>query len=540
MRRVAFALRWIGRFVPPRITYEDENDLDDEGQPKVKLGPPVIGGGGSPLLTRVDLGVYWNKARDLERAIRTWDLLTFDPNFSLNITADTIKLLGDSPLPEGVKFHPEEKRFEAPCKPYTVDGNTYSTKWVSVIRFPAHHLDARVVADLERQTHSVAPVVQSEYFLMRALATIQGGVVPNVADDALYKDLWGGLYYDFKGVRTAKQAGKTNASDLDVFFEDMGIIDDADGKVKAFDKIRNKMQSDRQASMGESKVTGKPRIVLVLPTLKTTRGPSVVMITMDFRDTSIDLNQWAFANQLEPRPDAMEIIWTEPDGSQGYALFNGKGELQREVPGDIANDHGIPRPYTKRLQIMGCITCHAENNGWQPMPNEFRAPLKRGISIIADVGDKKKRADPERLNTLDNLTEGQLDELLGDLRQSLGRTVLMTTGPWPDGAKDQVDIYGVTGRSIDSLRRRFWFTPIGPEAALRELHVTMPKEKDKILARFRELTPTTGEGFEDPRMARLQEGLTLDRVRFDQFKPFLAARVATSLAREAKRKEGKP
>src|SRR5262249_49822126 len=86
---------------------------------------------------------------------------------------------------------------------------------VDTVRADSPAVDPVAWAELRRWTCSAAPLVDHRYFKARALTSIP--------ERGAYKDIWGGLYYRLRGIRTAKEAGVKGATDLDVFFQDLGV-----------------------------------------------------------------------------------------------------------------------------------------------------------------------------------------------------------------------------------------------------------------------------------------------------------------------------
>lgn len=483
--------------------------------------PPVFGGqklpegGYSPAIVRVDLRRYAPRPNDLERWINTWERLELDPSFNRLITSDTIKLLAET-LAE-VPFGVTKIEKDGTLVVRQADG---TTKNVNVVRSPAPYLQPVIRAKLEQDLRTFAPVVRWDYFVMRALASIE--------DAGLFTDLLGGLYYQFIGVRKAKEAGFKKASDLDVLFLDLGIVDDAD-KGGAQAKL-DRLASDQRVAMLRSNVTGKVRAVYILPTLSSVRHRGIVFLTMDVKDQNIDLLKNVFANLLDLKPDAMEVIWVAANGSQRYALFNAQGALQQEVPPDIAIDHTIPTPYTKRLQVTGCITCHGAKllDGWQPIPNEVQL-TRKGLDIITDISDRNK-AVPEILELLAAKYGGNADGTLTELRRGLIASVLQMTGPWPDD-KDQTGVYGLTSGAIDKLRQAYWYEPITAKTVLEEIGVEHGKTDP--LTVLRDLLPPDPLSRndllrlipEDVRVGQLLSGRGISRAHFALVEGFIRTRV---------------
>ena len=507
----SFSLNWLASTLPYR--------------------PPVIGGGGHPTLMRVDLRAFSYSDEDLKRWLKTWEELAFDPSFSLLFTYDALKISTDAggSLPPGVlRLEPTSKLIVIPSKPYThTDGKSYKEKWEPVVRIPRPSLlDPWAV--LESATGTLAPVVESDYFVNRALGSLRAA--KEDANGKTFNSIFGGLYYDFAGVRTAKQAGKKKGTDLDVLFQDLGIIDDADGPVKAQDKL-DKLGSEQRIAMIRSEVTKKPRMVAILPTLKSVRERGVLILTHDVTDDDIGINDYPFANLLAFRGKALEGIWVDSNGGQKYVLFDGQGARQNEVPFNVANDTTVPDGYTKRLHTISCITCHGMKkdtngrnlDGWQPLPNDAPPLLP---AVLTDLSRHKDNREAQ--SQIVHKYAGNADALLMELRRGTIGSVLRMTGPWPDD-KDQTGVYRLTAERIDVIRRRYSYSEVDAGLMLRELGYDVGNEKPTDWLKKR----LQVERFEDVRILQLMDGKALPRTQSEIVKGFLAERIEKSMRRGA-------
>lgn len=453
----------------------------------------VVGGNGQPMMVRVQLDDHF-RGEALVRAIKVWELLYPDPSFNVIWPRDALKLAVDAGAkpPGFVKFSLTNQ---------IVWKRGQSEVWSSVLAIP--HSGQEVLYD---RLGTFAPVVECDYFVNRVLAS-KRSIDRNDAAGAVFDEVFRGLYYNFAGVRTAKEAGKKKGTDLDVLFEDLGIIDDADGSFRAQDKF-DRLGSEQRLIMGRSNVTGKPRAVFFVPTLKTVRDRSILAITQDSNDEHVDLNHDPFANLLAYRGDAVEAIWVD-NGGQRYALFNKAGALQFEVPPNIANDTTVPHPYTQRLDTFSCITCHGQFDGWQPLRNE--------VNLSYLLGDKTKSREARAL--IEDKFRGNADLLLLDLRRGQAAATLRMIGPngWP-GLDDQVKVYQEVSGHLAKIRNRYWYPADGGiDAAM----IVKELGFDKPLA---DLLGPVGL-FEDVRVRNLLDGVKLTRARSDLVKGFIYVRM---------------
>jgi hypothetical protein len=446
--------------------------------------------------------------------------------------------------------------------------NDSDTEWVSVVRLPGRHLDLKVLAELGRVTHSVAPVVEWRYFLMRALATIKVPVGQVAKGDTLYEQVFGGLYYEFLGVQTAKQAGRKNISDLDLLFERLGLVDDAE-KTSAQDKIDQQFAEQRVA-MNKSRVTGKPRGVVILPLVRGGgRRSGKLFITLDVSDQSIDLNDFIFDNLLGftgassrgNRTVASEVFWETQTGAIGQALYKRSkvkdedGQLIDEVPQDVASDDTIPAPYTKRLQCgSGCMICHARDNakGWRDIPNEVDA--KGAADIATDLSVNGRHHSREEIRALiASKYAGNADKTITAVRNETGAAVLSFAGPM-DEEKDKLgtDIYASMAAKLEDVRRLYWYTPLNAAAVLSDLWID-PGTQDPLSVLRDVLRPEVSDAVvhrdpsgiavvEIPEMGAVRQvlaGREIDRTRWAIRQGFVEGRVAAvvSARKQAQQKD---
>ncbi len=487
---------------------------------------------------RVDLRSYAPRTDegiiDLQQWIDTWEQLGFDPSFSLLITKDTLDLvLGQDettrprvrvkksqsnsneglPTPRSVrtvkrlefikegeggwdgktfKVDQEGKKFQARWVEDTVTdagpditpvinaitGFTdepiaaFQGKDVDLIRINGPHIDAEMFTELQERTQSLAPVVEYGYFIRRALSTIQ--------DKGLFQQLYSGLYYQFKGIRTAKEAKKKKATDLDVLLEDLGI-GDVDKGITA-DVIFNKARSDQRTAMLQSQVTGKWRVIYYLPTLATKpERVAFIAITLDPRDQDIDHRQDPFKNLLNPKGFAHEVIWIDAKGTPGIGIYSAiDGSRQDFVVQDVTADREVPNPHPPILQgIISCMACHAVkgHSFWIPAPNDVPDLVEENLAILGDVSDKKKSVI-DTLDRLRGLYMGDTIDLFANARRSHEKVVLQATGPsFPKTNKGLTDISRFAAQEVVDIYNEHRYRMVNSQTALRELGFEATSQK---------------------------------------------------------------
>ncbi len=474
--------------------------------------PAMIGKDGL-LLLRVDLYSYAAKASDRRDIVRIWEEFQNDPVFSRFITKATIKF-------NPVLVIPLAKRWvEKKCEPYSApDGNTYNTKWIresyqptaadlakiDVIRTPSEAIDPEVWRELCDLTGSEAPIVSLPYFVYRALSTIE--------DDGVFKEIWGGLYYDFAGYKRNVK-GKT---DLDGIFESIGLPN--------ADKFFEDVRADRKIAMIRSGVTGRERAVAIFPFPGVQDG-GVVRISLDLQQSSVDLDSDPFANLLDPVIDGQELIFTAPNQLHRFAALDGKRKLVQEVPDKIAHDTTIPSPHPQRLQgALGCIACHGPNDGVQPLRNQI-LDLAKVVNILGDQGRTDQFEANRRITRLyaGDPERGKLATLIRRVKDDYASAVLAATGPWP-GSPDQSDVVRLASAKLADVRNTYVYELVTPARALIDLGVEPGPDPVKTLKEIILVNPGP-LGLEDVRFAPLLAGIGINRFKWDLQRDFIAVRV---------------
>lgn len=493
---------------------------------------PVPAGG---QLVRVDLRYFAPQERELQEWLTLWESFQYDPSFSRLITGDTLRLVAREQVPPVAN---KWKWIPGPvggAKYVDAQGQTWWGRWEEeapavvvvdaakavVIRENSHALDGALLTRLQEATGSLAPVVTARYLMPRLLSTVK--------DDGLFAELYGGLYYDFAGIRKAgKDSGIT---DLDQFLFDLGVRDVKLEKFY-FRKLFDELTSDQRAAVERSEVTGKPRAVVWFSTLATRTGEaaSIVFITQDLRRRDIDIGVQPLFNLIDFKPQAYEVIALQKNGLQRFAIFGADGQRLDEAGQDVVSDHDIPKPHTKELQgAISCIRCHGSNDGWQPLHNDARDVLKAGTVDIFDDRGFKGMSQLETLDRLAGLYSGTPELALSRARDDYARAVLRATGPWA-GLEAQTAIVSHASRRLAERWYSERLAQIDAAAALTDLGFQV--EAGKELEWLKMLLPPdrradTGLGFvpEDIRIALLKDGKKLNRASWDLVRDFAAERV---------------
>lgn len=486
---------------------------------------PVPVGLGKLLVLRIDIRHYAPKAKDLAEWVSTWEKLQFDPRLNILLTKGTLKFAALY-FPD---WHGTREVFEERIEkvkdvwpggpddngevfpkgtPYFLERvvkvkrvETFGIKDVKdLARIPQPVL-ADKLAELQSLTGSQAGLVTDRYFLYRALSTVQ--------DTGIFKEIWGGLYYEFSGIKRGAKKG----TDEDVLFETLGVGNVSDGVTAA--KIFENLRSDQRAAMLRSKVSGNPRRIDFFRTLagRLDNTQSLISVTHDLRTRDIDIDQHPIANLLDFQDAARETIFEKSNGLHGYALFDGKGKLQDAAPDDVVRDFSIPAPHSSRLQgAISCISCHEAqgHDGWIPFTNDVKTLTKK-LDIFGDLSRGSKDL-ADTLDRLSGLYQGNPERALVKARDDYAASVLRATGPWK-GSISQTDVVRLAGSKIVKMYRGYVYDLVNKDQAVLELGGDFGR-------------PEIRGGYipEDPRIGSLRAGLSISRFDFDLVYGFLYGR----------------
>jgi hypothetical protein len=528
------------------------------------------------LLQRINLRHYSFNERDLEELVEVWEQFQFDPRFNLLLTKDTLEF-SETKLPrKRMVSQWKDVLVEVPA--YVQNGQTFTKKWikteskveidVDVVREVAPHLDKGLVAALIEATGSQAPIVSLPYFMFRSLSTIQDANVEKKLlyknlmekrfitqaqydslieetrkEDELYKEIYGGLYYQLRGIKRGFKQG----TDEENLFATFGI-----GNVKNKTKVEQdfaEFVSDGRVVTERSGVaTGAgPRLTEIFRTKRghTFDNTSFGAITRDLKRKSIDIGTHPIMNLIEFPHDASEFIAEGNTGLHVFALFDGTGNLLDQATDDVAADTTIPAPYGSVLQsAISCIRCHAKEGGWRILENDLAKLVgkKNLLDVFDDFSFMVARKNgkyfyhgheysrQEVIQRLSGLYSGDPEFLaLPRARDDYARAILRATGPW-EGEKDQTGIVQRACNEISAIYGDYWFKRVTAIDALHDLGVQGEwKDAKAAGVKLKELLPppviVRGIAREDPRIAMLMAGIGITRSDFDLVYSFMAARV---------------
>jgi hypothetical protein len=440
--------------------------------------PKSFGEGDDLGVMRIDLRDLGDDDETVAAIARVWEgLAVREPYFLTNVGS-------------GVDVEILERRGDQALiasEPWTnALGVTYTKRWVPaaeagkrVSRVYGSHVDATEIETLAVLTGSAIPIARAEWFTRIATSNVDGGA-----------------YYEFRGITQ-----QTETEFLEAFVG----VDTADIE---------RLGSDKRAATFRSGVTKKPRQVEFFtgPQTRFDAGAGVVSITRDLADDDqFDPAKHPVFNLLDPKFDASEIILEDAKGHHVYAIFDGQGNIAREVGSNVATDSTIPDGHPQRLQpAISCIRCHARkpHDGWRLVENDVAKLWAGGYATIGDLSEDEDAAialrklfaqyqgDPEKM-----FRRARIDYHEASVRSTAGMNAA-------DAANALVELY-----------RRHWFDPVTPAVACEELGIDVP-DGSTAVAELRSWCGAVDEGdglrLEHPTLAALKSGLdTVGRVDWE-------------------------
>lgn len=397
------------------------------------LGTPIANG----WMVRYDLRRLCPRSEQLAKGISTWDgLAIHDPYF--HVPDSNIKLGAAVVAP-----HLEQDQ-------------------------------ATLLADLSLSTGAV---YRADWFLAKALSTLNGGV-----------------YYDFRQVERKPEKGTA----LDNWLSKRGL----------FVATTQAVGGERRAAMFRSGVTGKPRRVDLFPTLSGGLGS----ITRDVLDGNVEAGSHPLRNLLKFQDAGSEVIVSQPNGMLDYVLADAKGNIVDSAPDDLVRDHTIPPPFTSRLQpARSCISCHSvdRDDGWRAVTNDVQKLLGSRLNVFADFGEGITRDEAiDRLAGFYALDVESADGMLGRARRDHSAAVFRTAS----GLRfdEQKSVVTQIGQLVTAIVYDYDYKLITPEIAAREWG-TVAEENALELA----LGPADEATEVDPVVGFLRIGVAVNRSDFE-------------------------
>lgn len=377
-------------------------------------------------------------------------------------------------------FHARGNTVRVQVAPYRAsDGKTYDFRLaggtVAAPHLAAEHDALERLLGLDpRFPH--APILRADWFLVKLLSTLEGGV-----------------YY-----RAVGFAGKNEAEILQL--------------VGAEVALSRQVEGDDRVGIFESGITGKARTVEA--------GQGAVgpwWITYDLFDEDSDAARHPIYNLLGfvDRARGKEIIFARANGLHGFLAVNGAGQLVDSVPENIAADHEIPAPHTRKLQpAIGCIRCHGAHDGLQPVANDVATLLRGRLDVFDDLGNLRA-GRIENVDRLAGLYAGDFGKRLRLGRDDYSDAVFRATRGLdvPVASKLVADVFGA-----------YRFAKVTPDQAALEIGLRV-KAGGGAVALTRHVPDLVAGGVviegkslavEDPAVAALKQGMSVRRVDWER------------------------
>jgi hypothetical protein len=460
------------------------NEVVSDVSNPVLVAPAFISDG----VARIDLRLF--NAKHPEKIAVNWERMTdSEPYFHSGFTEQF-----------------EEREIKIKVDPYKADdGNTYDFRiekeLVSIkVKGPGVHCPS--VVQVSALTESDVPIVRFDWFINKVGSSTDGG-----------------LYQFFTGQVDSEGKFITQSALLKRF----GVTQDT----------ITRLRSDSRSTMLQSQITGKPRSVLVFPTLSNTPGVNqgLCLITEDISDSEIEAESDPIRAVDSFDFSATEIIIERPNGLFLYALGkkeeDGTIQLIAEAPANVAVDHNIPRPFTKRLELYSsCRTCHetTQEAGIKDVPNDLKDLLinRRGVNIFGDTNSVNQF---DQVNRVSGLFGADLEKAFRRSREDLDDSVYklkrMSVLAQEQEKKAPYQSTVDSGTSFKKILYDYRYELVTPETALREIGADSLSFDSAVPILNRDIT-----GFipEDPWVASLRAGRSIPRKRFEIIYADLAIR----------------
>lgn len=487
----------------------------------VIVQPTLLGNG---QLLRWDLRRLAPRDESVTELMSIWEEFQYEPYFHIiKTTKDALptNAIAQEPQPSdptgSLRFKIENQLwYRSPAKTFFVwDGEAW-IRMDSLVNFKSEkiatygaHCGLEQSVLMQGLAKSNATVVRYDYFLTKALSTLDGG-----------------LYYKFAGIKAKPSGGK---SSQDAFLASLGADED----------LVAALRTDQRVAMFRSNVTGKPRRIDAFQGagVRPGSGTGLITVTHDIADENVDPRRDPIRNLLDFNDDAREIIAEKPNGLHIFALFDGDGNLQDAAPDNVVKDHTIPSPHTARLQsAISCIRCHGPHEGFQPFTNDVQKMLSGLLDVFGDLDGRS--SIPDTLDRLAGLYAGDLQKPVQRGRDDYNSAVFRTTGGM--GVVD-------TSAVVSQIYGGYNFSLVDAYTACLELGYQVP-ERDAVGYLNQLLPPlqkdAVGVSPEDPVIGALKAGLKVNRYQWEQvyadaaFRAIQTRKAQNELRAQAQRESG--
>ena len=331
---------------------------------------------------------------------------------------------------------------------------------------PAQSLGVAGVAFQQATNRVTIPIISAPRFVSAALSSIEvQGVRP--------------FYYEFRGI----EAGRTSLGD---YLRSRGA---------SLESARELLAAEH-ALVRRSNITGKERAIVAWRSqgVRPSVGTGLVSLTMDHADESVQDETKSFArNLLLETGDGYELILETASGWHEFTLWDANLKLVAEAPPNLASDHTIPAPHTRRLQAaVSCIRCHGPDEGWKQFQSWL--PESDRLSI---VGDASGNFDPGNITELQSRYGGDLSLAFRLGRDSYASRIFAVT---------RQDDPANAHQAVANTYEKYIFAPVTAADVLAE---TGAPSLDVFA------------GLADPLVEALAQGLGVGRGEYEEIAPAL-------------------
>lgn len=339
----------------------------------------------------------------------------------------------------------------------------------------------------------------------------------------------GGLYYQLRGVEKslgntiAKFAGADAAKKLlrqSEVLRNVGSVP-AGTVFEVAAKNLNDELSKSKALMTFSNVTGRQRLIVFVngTAMPPTRGVQLVSVTYDLAEDNVDPFADPTRNLLKyEKYNGGEAILHLPNGYLLYLVFDAQDNIVASVPDNVAHDFEARKvlPNVSTVRVFGwisCANCHdstPRNWGWQTVDNDVARMLRSNYILDS--------AKPQELASAYQATRDDLIYML----DTQGRIPYQRAVTKSTGAKSS----DLAIKPIAQSYWGYWYRPITPQAALRDLGISVtPEEAKTVFIRVFKPKKISDLLEDDILIARLRDGESLTPAQWRPLIPMMRERL---------------
>ena len=496
----------------------------------VVVNPPVIGAEGV-YLVRLDLRTVASKQQDLTELASAWEKLepVYFPYKTATIDIDQTEGSAESVLvqfrsPSTGKLHARR------CELVSRSGGRITVR-----------LGDREIETSEKflveQAPEIPEVARQDNLqlthlgpLANTLPELTRSEVPIIRLDVLTRQAYTsrdesglpGLYYEFTGI-------------------------DGLGLNELLAKLGANPQDGNTTKVGilRSDVTGQERVVEYTTgnKVRPSAGSGRVAITHDASKEQRGLSWLDDIDRFLREANAHEIIYQRPNGTHGYAIYQGQNQLDT-VPDSVAKNHRISSPgYAGLSAGAGCLHCHSapvKTSGWirakQDMKEllegseEYRKFVEHGEALRAIVDGSDLELLKVGLNARNDLQQNLSARSLETFAEQFGADELWHLAGDQESYERAVKLATfksseTVSRAVVGMVNSYESDLIDAKAALRDIgYEPGENPKEDLRAIFGRAV-----NLEDPVFTALKAGKGIDRGLWENKYPLAARRSANAL-----------